>query len=191
MRWLDSITASVVLNLSKLEETGQDTGVWLVAVHGLAKSQAWPRDWTTALGHSYDLYSQKLHIVKWTGKRKTLDGRLSSKINTVAWSCSRSESKYKQEGRGLERCQDLPACCCGSLWAEVLPSLLSLLLSQLIGLRTGPPCVPPHSEMLTQYVTDLDQRLRALGAGCWSRRVPQTALSSVCRGSAHAVAQRS
>ena len=51
----------------------QDRGVWLVSVHGVAKSQTWPRDWTTALGYSYDLYSQKFHIVKWTGKRKTFE----------------------------------------------------------------------------------------------------------------------
>ena len=39
MRWLDSITDSVVTNLSKLKETVEDRGAWPAAVHGVAKSQ--------------------------------------------------------------------------------------------------------------------------------------------------------
>ena len=40
MRWLDSITDSVDLNLSKLQETVKDRGVWCAAVHGVSKSWA-------------------------------------------------------------------------------------------------------------------------------------------------------
>jgi len=39
MRWLDSITDSVDMNLSKLQETVEDRGVWHATVHGVAKSQ--------------------------------------------------------------------------------------------------------------------------------------------------------
>ena len=39
MRWLGSITHSTDVNLSKLQETVEDRGVWGVAVHGVAKSQ--------------------------------------------------------------------------------------------------------------------------------------------------------
>ena len=38
-RWLDSITKSMNVNLSKLRETVKDRGAWHAAVHGVAKSQ--------------------------------------------------------------------------------------------------------------------------------------------------------
>ena len=40
MRWLDSITSSLDVNLCKLRETVEDRGVWHAAVHGVEKNQA-------------------------------------------------------------------------------------------------------------------------------------------------------
>ena len=37
MRWLDSITDSMDMNLSKLCDTVEDTGAWHSAVHGVAE----------------------------------------------------------------------------------------------------------------------------------------------------------
>ena len=38
MRWLDSITDSMDMNLSKLQEMVKDRGGWRAAVQGMAKS---------------------------------------------------------------------------------------------------------------------------------------------------------
>ena len=46
MRWLDSITDSLDVNLHKLQEIGKDRGAWHAAVHGVTKSQTQLRDWT-------------------------------------------------------------------------------------------------------------------------------------------------
>ena len=38
MTWLDGITDSVDINLSKLQKTVKDREAWLAAVHGVTKS---------------------------------------------------------------------------------------------------------------------------------------------------------
>ena len=39
MRWLDSITDSMAMNLRKLQEIVEDRGAWHAKVHGVTKNQ--------------------------------------------------------------------------------------------------------------------------------------------------------
>ena len=65
MRWLDGITNSTDMNLSRLWKTVKDRGPWCAAVHGAAKSESYIG---TAKAHLSDTLNVKLGSVSlWGG----------------------------------------------------------------------------------------------------------------------------
>ena len=121
MSWLDSITDSMDMNLSKFQETAKARVAWHAATHRVTKSQTWLSDWTTTFP-ILDLERTLFLCPLWhaSSPRTLLD----------QWSVSRSSTCFSQvkvlSQHSIHYVYCTPFSCRGVLWAHVEVSFVSL-----------------------------------------------------------------
>ena len=140
MRWLDGITDSVDMGLSKLWELVMDREAWSAALHGVAKSRTWLSNWTEL---NWELWSRQEPLgnltteLPWDWGKRTFGGHKLILVHT------RSQEKGAVSPRETE--SDLPVSVQESLLEGWVDSLAS-------GQTTGMEQSPTHQQKIAPKI---------------------------------------
>ena len=70
MRWLDGITDSMDMSLTKLQEMVKNREAWRAAVHGITKNQTWLSNWTELCVQNHFQVGRGNSSLQWLGVLK-------------------------------------------------------------------------------------------------------------------------
>ena len=99
--WLDSITNSMDMGLSKLQELVMDREVWHAAIHGVAKSWTWLSDWTELNWRPHKM-SSHYPVVNLMNQNKISPSLLEETRGLIFVNCCRNcwNPGVSEKGRG-------------------------------------------------------------------------------------------